>query len=122
LANNYFHIDLAGERIYDSVFIYCGDFKDGFACAKFDDNRYRHLDTKGNLLNTKSFLDLGVFHKNYATAKDEHGWFHIDKHGEALYPKRYNQVEPFYNGFALVTTFTYRKVIIDESGQELLVV
>jgi hypothetical protein len=68
------------------------------------------------------FLDLGVFHKNFATAKDTGGWHHIDKRGRELYAQRYLAVEPFYNGYALVTQFDNQKVIIDEKGREVLIV
>jgi hypothetical protein len=59
---------------------------------------------------------LGVFHKNYATAKDKNGWFHINKNGNELYKERYLMIEPFYNGFSLVETFKSKKQIIDEKG------
>jgi hypothetical protein len=118
--NNYFHIDLGGNRIYNGSFIYCGDFKDEIGCVKTADGLYRHIDTKGNFINETSFLDLGVFHKNFATAKDELGWHHIDKLGRELYKQRYTAIEPFYNGFALVTRFDNRKRVIDEKGNEII--
>ena len=65
------------------------------------------------------FIDLGVFHKNFATAKDKDGWFHIDKNGKELYSKRFLSIEPFYNGFALVDT-TSGKAIIDQQGALIL--
>jgi hypothetical protein len=65
---------------------------------------------------------LGVFHKNYATAKDKNGWFHIDRQGNEVYKNRYQTIEPFYNGFALVKTFENEKIIIDEKGQKILTV
>lgn len=114
--NHYFHIDLKGNRIYKQNYIYAGDYKDGFACVKSQDGFYRHIDKNGNLINDKSFLDLGVFHKNFATAKDNNGWFHIDKQGNEVYKNRYQTIEPFYNGFSLVTTFDNKKIIIDEKG------
>lgn len=75
---------------------------------------------KGASLNGKEFLDLGIFHKNFATAKDSDGWFHIDKRGEAIYTDRFASIEPFYNGFALVETFNGSKQIIDENGSSAL--
>ena len=60
---------------------------------------------------------MGVFHKNFATARDSKGWFHINKKGEALYNERYLLIEPFYNGYALITTFEYIKKIINEKGE-----
>ncbi len=120
--NQYFHIDLNGNRIYTGYYVYAGDYKDGIACVKSQDGFYRHINNKGNFINAKSFLDLGVFHKKFATAKDKNGWFHIDKQGNELYKNRYLIIEPFYNGFALVTTFENEKIIIDEKGQKMLTV
>lgn len=118
--NQYFHIDLNGNRIYKDNFIYAGDYKDGIACVKLQDGFYRHIDNKGIFINNKSFFDLGIFHKNFATAKDRNGWFHIDKNGKELYSQRYQAIEPFYNGFAVVDTFESKKMIIDEQGNIIL--
>jgi hypothetical protein len=115
--DNYFHIDLQGNRIYSKNYLYAGDYKDGIACVKQQDGFFRHIDTNGKAINDKIFLDLGVFHKSFATAKDKNGWFHIDKNGHEVYKQRYLDVEPFYNGFALVTTFDETKVIINEKGE-----
>lgn len=120
--NKYFHINLDGNRIYSDSFIYCGDFKDGIACVKTSSGFYKHIDTKGNFVNNKSFHDLGVFHKNFATAKDKNGWHHIDKSGNEIYGHRFLAVEPFYNGFALVTQFSNQKIIIDEQGNKIIIV
>jgi len=119
-SNNYFHIDLNGEKIYSATFIYAGDFKDGIACVKTVNGFYKHIDTRGNFLNNIDFLDLGIFHKNFATARDVTGWHHIAKNGKEIYKQRYAAVEPFYNGFALVTQFDDRKIIIDEGGNKIL--
>lgn len=120
--NQYFHIDLNGNRIYEQNYVYVGDYKDGIACVKSQDGFYRHIDKNGKFINSKSFLDLGVFHKNFATAKDNNGWFHINKQGNEVYENRYLTIEPFYNGFALVTTFENEKLIIDEKGLKILTV
>lgn len=118
--NKYFHIDLDGNKIYSDSFVYCGDFKDGYACVKTANGLYRHVDKKGNFLNDKAFIDLGIFHKNFATAMDKDGWFHIDKDGKEVYKHRFLAVEPFYNGFALVTQFDKSKIIIGEQGQKII--
>ena len=118
--DQYFHIDLQGNRFYSENFVYAGDYKDGIACVKSQDGLFRHINYMGKFINEKSFLDLGIFHKNFATAKDKNGWFHIDKKGNEVYKNRFLTIEPFYNGFALVTTFQNEKVIIDESGHKIL--
>ena len=118
--NQYFHIDLDGHKIYSETYSYVGDFKDGIASIKSANGFYKHIDTKGNFLNNIDFLDLGIFHKNYATAKDKDGWHHIDKQGRAIYKERYAAIEPFYNGFALVTQIDNQKIIINEKGELIL--
>jgi hypothetical protein len=118
--NNYFHIDLHGSRIYTANYLYAGDFKNSIACVKLQSGFCKYIDTKGKPINNKEFWDLGVFHKNFATAKDKDGWFHIDKDGVAVYSERYFAVEPFYNGFALVTQFDDNKLIINEKGERVL--
>jgi len=117
--NNYFHIDLNGQKTYKSNYMYCGDYKDGYACVKLANGFYKHIDEVGSFLNNKEFHDLGVFHKNIAIAKDEVGWYHIDKNGNSLYKNRHLAVEPFYNGFALVTLFDNQKIVIDEKGNKI---
>lgn len=119
-SNSYFHIDLNGNRVYANNFLYCGDFKDGIACAKTQNGLYKHIDISGQFLNDKEFSDLGIFHKNFATAKDNDGWYHIDKTGNEIYGQRFLAVEPFYNGYALVTQFDNCKIIIDENGKTTL--
>ncbi|MGB0522611.1 MAG: hypothetical protein ACPGJS_06610 [Flammeovirgaceae bacterium] len=118
--NNYFHIKLNGDRIYSENYIYAGDFKDRVACVKSHDGFYRHIDCFGKLLHNQEFVDLGVFHKGFATAKDRTGWFHINRNGRAIYSDRYLAVEPFYNGFAVVTLFNHEKIIINEKGRKII--
>ena len=117
--NLYFHIDLDGNRIYKDKYLYTGDFYDGFACAKTS-NGWKHIKLDGTDLNGKYFNDLGVFHKNFATAKDKIGWFHIDKSGNEIYKERYAAIEQFYNGYALITDFSFNKKIINENGVVIL--
>jgi hypothetical protein len=120
--NQFFHIDLNGERSYKDDFLYAGDFKDCIACVKLKNGLFKHIDYKGNFINQMEFLDLGIFHKNFATAKDDKGWHHIDKLGSELYQERYTAIEPFYNGFALVTQFDNQKIIIDVKGNKILTI
>ncbi|MGQ9864630.1 MAG: hypothetical protein ACUVRD_09205 [Bacteroidia bacterium] len=61
---------------------------------------------------------LGSF-KGFATAKDNRGWFHIDRKGIPIYAARYLSVEPFYNGMALGTTHQNEKILIDETGHKV---
>lgn len=118
--NHYFHIDLTGKRIYEDNYVYAGDYKDGIASVKCTDGFFRHIDREGKFINDKAFHDLGIFHKNFATARDENGWFHIDKQGEQLYKERYTMIEPFYNGYAQATCIDQSKCIVSENGKVIL--
>ncbi|KKK52883.1 hypothetical protein LCGC14_3100420, partial [marine sediment metagenome] len=103
--------------LYDKKYKYTGDFKYGIAVV-YDNNGYaQHIDKSGHLLHQKRFNELGVFHKGFATAKDNYGAFHINKNGEELYKERYMWVEPFYNGYAFVCKKYGEKLIITELGQ-----
>jgi hypothetical protein len=117
---NYFHIDLDGNKIYSAYYSYVGDYKDNISCVKSQNGMYRHINVDGSFLNNKEFIFLGVYHKNYATAMDLNGWYHIDKNGDEIYSDRFKVVEPFYNGFALVTQFDNIQMIIDEQGRKIL--
>jgi len=115
----YFHINLKGESLYEERYAYAGDFKDGTCCVKVKGSGFRHIDSKGAFIHDGEFLDLGVFHKGFACARDEHGWFHIDIAGKQLYQERYQYVEPFYNGQALVMTESRRHAVLMENSNEL---
>ena len=118
--NHYFHINKSGLRIYKEDYLYCGDFKDGYACVRQTNQLCRHINLGGQFINDCEFIDLGVFHKGYATARDTKGWHHIDLDGNEIYKQRFQGIEPFYNGFALVTQFDNNKIIIDERGTTVL--
>ncbi|TXT58947.1 MAG: hypothetical protein BAJALOKI2v1_280038 [Promethearchaeota archaeon] len=112
----YFHIKVNGQPAYDNLFNYVGDFKYGIAVVYEKSGLAKHIDKNGNEINLKKFEELGIFHKGYAIAKDEKGYFHIDKSGEPLYIERYKWVEPFYNEQAFCCKKNGEKVIIDEKG------
>jgi hypothetical protein len=81
-----------------------------------DKQQFTHINKKGDFLHQKWFLDLGIYHKGFAIARDENGWFHIDFEGKEIYSHRFSQIEPFYNGWAFVTDKLGNKQIISESG------
>ncbi|VEN74736.1 Methyltransferase (fragment) [Candidatus Desulfarcum epimagneticum] len=115
----YHHIDSEGKKIARVLWRYAGDYKDGIAVAQRDDGLSTHLDLHGGILHNRWFMDLDVFHKGYARAKDDSGWFHIDPAGRPVYPDRYAMIEPFYNGQARVETKQGALWIIDENGGKL---
>ena len=115
---NYFHIDLEGNRIYREKYKYTGDFKEAIACICLDNGYFTHIDRKGVYLHGKFFRLLDVYHKGFARAMDEKGWFHIDRNGNQIYTERYSIIEPFYNGFAFCVRSDGKKINLNEEGKE----
>lgn len=111
-SNLFFHIDRKGNPIYTKKYAYVGDYRYGIAVITNADGLCAHIDFQGQLLHEKCFLDLDVYHKGYAIAKDEKGYFHINKAGEAIYNERYIKLEPFYND---------RAVAIDQYGVKMII-
>ena len=116
----YFHIDEDGTSAYSERHRYAGDFKDGYAVVQRDDGRHSHIDHSGALLHGQWFLDLDVFHKDFARARDEQGWHHVDTRGQPLYRDRFRNVEPFYNGQARVEGIDGSLSVIGETGETLV--
>ena len=119
-GGSYLHIDEGGAPAYPERYRYAGDFKDGFAVVQRNDGRHSHIDPSGTLLHGQWCLDLDVFHKNYARARDDGGWHHVDQGGRPLYQARFKAVEPFYNGQARVEGFDGSLSVIGESGERLV--
>ena len=119
-GGRYFHIDENGIPAYSEFHRYAGDFKDGHAVVQWGDGRHSHIDQSGALLHGRWFLDLDVFHKNFARARDDQGWHHIDTLGQPLYGDRYRNVEPFYNGQARVEGIDGSLSVIGETGETLM--
>ena len=119
ITDLYFHINRDGQKIYQKQYRYVGDFKDGSAVVCNELGLHTHIDPQGNPLHNCWFRDLDVYHKGYARAQDEQGWFHINKQGIPIYKSRYQQVEPFYNGLARVKTFEGDLVIINTADDTM---
>lgn len=109
----YFHINSQGKRIYTENFAYVGDYKYGIAVAVLESGKCVHIFTNGARVHNKAFVELEPFHKGVAVAKDEQGYFHIDKSGEALYEARYAKLEPFYNDRAFGVDNVGNKIVIE---------
>ena len=121
---DYFHIDVAGVVRTGGPHAYAGDFREGAAVVRsLTDGLCRHIDVNGATLlpGVAGLFDLDVFHKSYARARDERGWFFLSRDGrDACRGKRYAAVEPFYNGQSLVQGLDGGRRVIAESGHVLV--
>ena len=116
----YYHIKTDGKLIHGGPHSYAGDFREGFAVVRGMDGLCRHINREGQYIHDYSFLDLDVFHKGFARARDNRGWYHINTEGMDISAgERYAEIEPFYNGQALVRTITGEYLVIDENGNTL---
>jgi len=116
----YFHITPTGDDAYAQRWRYAGDYRDGIAVVQEEDGYSSHIGLDGSLVHGQWFVDLDVFHKGFARARDEDGWTHIDMHGRPGYARRFQAVEPFYNGQARVERFDGALEVIDQAGMRIL--
>lgn len=115
----YYHITSGGHPAYKQRYRYAGDFRDGIAVVQEEHGLSTHIDVDGKPLHGSFFRDLDVFHKGFARARDDEGWMHVDRSGQAIYTRRFAAAEPFYNGQARVERMDGGLEIIDESGRRI---
>ena len=113
---DYHHLRLDGTVIPGGPWAYAGDFREGSAVVMDQGGDCFHVDAEGSRINDSAFLDLDVYHKGFARARDEHGWFFIDPEGSDVGGHRYTMLEPFYNGQARAEDLEGNIVIINEDG------
>ena len=116
-AGEYYHIKTDGTLIPSGPHSYVGDFREGFAVVRGTDGLCRHINRNGQYIHDFAFLDLDVFHKGIARALDVRGWHFVDIRGQdILNGQRFMEIEPFYNGQALVKKFGGQRAVITEGG------
>jgi broad specificity phosphatase PhoE len=120
LDGRYLHITREGLPAYPERWRYAGDFREGYAVVQDDAGLHIHIDRNGRRLGSYALLDLDVFHKGFARAKDEGGWFHLRRDGKPAYSRRFAMVEPFYNGQARCEGLDGSLVVIGEAGQVIV--
>jgi len=118
----YHHINPDGTKAYEEEYRYAGDFREESACVMMTNGLSTHIKANGELLHGRFFADVGVYHKGIATAKDQGGWFHIDRNGDPQYEDRFAMAEPYYNGTALVVGLDGGRVLIDGVGLKIVTV
>ncbi|GCC10071.1 multifunctional cyclase-dehydratase-3-O-methyl transferase TcmN [archaeon] len=114
---NYYHIRPDGSKAPNGPWVYAGDYREGAAVVRGKDGLCRHIDPEGELIHNKAFFDLNVFHKGFAIARDAEGWFHIERDGNDISHRRYEYLEPFYNGQAYARLKDGSVVVINEDGE-----
>ena len=116
----YYHIKPEGSAISAKRWRYAGDYRDGMAVVQTDNGCSTHIYLDGTLVHEKWFLDLDVFHKGFARARDKDGWMHVDIRAQPIYSRRFQAVEPFYNGQARVERFDGGLEVISENGDKIV--
>jgi len=121
-TQKFFHIDKQANSIYPEQYAYVGDYKYSIAVIVNELGLSTHINNKGHFIHNQFFMELDVYHKGYAIAKDEQGYFHIDKQGIALYSARYQKLEPFYNDRAVAVAHDNTKLIISPIGDIIQII
>ncbi len=116
----YCYLQLNGEVAYSQRYWYAGDFRDGVAVVQREDGLHTHINNEGLQVHGRWFLDLDVFHKEFARARDDNGWHHIDMKGQSIYSNRFAAIESFYNGQARVENFDGSLLVINETGETVV--
>lgn len=117
LNGHFFHINVQGHPLYKERYNYVGDFKDGIAVVQLSNGTCTHIHETGSYIHGRFYAFLDVYHKNFARAKDDEGWFHMDLLGNPIYSERYVDLEPFYNGVAFAEDKAGQKLLINEQGK-----
>lgn len=112
----YFHIKDGGDAAYAERYVYAGDFREDAAVVHQANGLATHIDSNGRLLHGRWFPALDVFHKGFARARDEKGWHHINRSGQAAYEQRFIEVDAFYNGQAWAKSVHGSRLIINQRG------
>ncbi len=120
LDDGYAHLTESGAPAYAQRYLYAGDFRDGAAVVRCPARGLcTHIGPDGRYIHGRWFVDLDVFHKGFARARDQAGWFHVDLAGRPVTDHRYAEIEPFYNGQARVLTHEGEYRVVDQAGQVL---
>ena len=114
---NYFHILSNGAPLYSDSYLYAGDYKDGIAVVCRSDGKSSHIDLEGTIVHNNWYEQLDIFHKGFARAKDEKGWFHVNLDGKPAYDERFKSLETFYNGQGHAETLKGDLVVINEKAE-----
>jgi hypothetical protein len=79
----------------------------------------KSFEWNGQKVFVQEFLEVLKFHSpGLAPVHDSSGWYHINKHGNALYKERYRRAFGYYNNRATVID-DEGSFHIDENGKEL---
>jgi hypothetical protein len=106
-----FHLNVAGEPLYDTKFDEVLAFHkvDGrWIAPVLQDSEAFHIDTAGRPVYQHRFQRCFGYYNNLAAVIDKTGWYHIDLAGNALYPERYEFAGNYQERVA---------VVIDSDGQ-----
>nr|WP_246517108.1 WG repeat-containing protein [Clostridium aciditolerans] len=100
----YGYINLQGKVVVPPQFLSAESFNNGKALVKLGDKRYANIDLKGNVLNTFPYELVGDMNEGMLFFKEKlDGKFGlIDESGNVIVAPKYETVESFRNGTAIV--------------------
>ena len=109
-------IDSTGNEIIPAVFHDLGDFCEGLAAVRIG-GKYGYINEKWEFIIAPQFDHAMAFTEGKALIYEQKKMFFIDKKGNKVCSGMGIRVGDFQNGFAEVTTRSYKKGLIDTAGK-----
>lgn len=111
-----------GYPISCERFDYAGDMKYSLAVVGVEGKGFTYLTDLGQYPIDRWFIECTPFHKGFATARDEKGWYHMDQSGKPVYGQRYAYAEPFYNEVALCRDLDGNWCLVRQDGSSEIII
>ncbi len=111
-----------GFPLTSERFDYADEMKYSMTVVGLEGKGFTYLTDLGQYPIDKWFVECTPFHKGYATARDERGWYHIDLSGNPIYKERYAYAEPFYNEVALCRDVEGNWYLVRQDGGSEIII
>lgn len=95
-----FHILPSGKSLYDSHYLWCGNYQEGRCVVKENHQHFFHIDLNGKPIYSEKYIYAGDFKDGYAVITTTKGSTHINKNGHLTHKKFFDDLDVFHKGFA----------------------
>jgi len=115
ISDRWGFIDPSGGIAISPQFVSAGIFNNGLAPARKSSNQFGFIDKTGSFVITEQFDEVRPFSEERAPVRIGDRWTFIGTDGVQISDPVFDEVDPFYNGLARITSFTLN----DENELEL---
>lgn len=98
---SWFHIGIDGNDIYDTRYMWCGNYQSGRCTVRESNGSYLHIDSDGKPVYTERWLYAGDYRDGVAVIQASDGLStHIDLAGRCIHGQKFIDLDVFHKGFA----------------------